>query len=188
LDARSAADDNPRRIEGASMKEYSKDLLIAEFESAWQQLFNFDTRRGMFFSCFNVVFFIVLTFTASVWAKGTQSLFTAIALSSTFVLLAFMARAIKGVLESERAANVRYRMKINLIREMFLAEDEDPAIQKYLEQKDLGIKTFSGEGNEIGKVGGTLKHVYFMLHLQQGALVVLAVLVWVAFCISSRAA
>jgi len=171
------------------MKEYSKDLLIAEFESSWQQLFNIDTRRGVFFNYFNVAFFGVLTFTAGVWAKGTQpSMLTAVALSATFVLLAFMARAVKSILESERAANVRYRKKINLIREMFLAEDDDPRIQMYLKQKDIGIKIFSGEGNEIDKVGGTLKPIYFMIHLQQGALAVLAALIWLAFFILPRAA
>lgn len=164
------------------MKETSKDLLVVEFEYSWQQVFNIDTRRGVFFNYFNVAFFIVLTFTANVWTKANQpALLTAVALSATFVLLAFMARAIKAVLESERAANVRYRKKINLIREMFLAEDDDPKIQMYLKQKEIGIKTFSGEGNAIDGVGGTLRPIYFMLHLQQVALGILAALIWVAF-------
>lgn len=165
------------------MDEATKDILLKEFDTAWQQLFNIDGRRGVFFNYFNAAFFAVLTFTANVWTKGTApTMLTAIALSATYVLLAFMAQAVKSVLQSERDANVRYRKKINLIREIFLGESDDPKIQKYLSRKDLGIKIETGDGNEIDRVGGTLKPIFLMLRVQQVALVVLAAMVWVAHC------
>lgn len=171
------------------MDEPTKDLLLAEFETSWRQLFNIDSRRGIFFNYFNLAFFAVLTFTAGVWVKGTApTMLAAVALSATYLLLAMMAQAIRAVLLSEREANVRYRKKINLIREIFLAESSDPRIQKYLTRKDIGIKTDSGAGNEIDRIGGTLKPIFFMLRIQQAALAVLAAMVWAAHALLPPAA
>ena len=171
------------------MNDMTKDLLIAEFETSWQQLFNIDSRRGIFFNYFNAAFFVVLAFTAKTWVETpAQTLFSVIALSGVYVLLAVMAEATRRILESEREANVRYRKKINLIREIILADVEDPKIQMYMKQKDIGIKTFSGEGNEISKIGGTLKPIYFMLRVQQVALIVLAAMVWLVYCGVTKAA
>lgn len=171
------------------MKDSTKELLLVEFETSWQQLFSIDNRRGAFFNYFNVAFFAVLTFTASVWTKGTApTTWTAAALSATYILLALMAEAVRQVLDSERAANVRYRHKINLIREIFLSGDDDPHIQSYLKQKEIGIKTFTGSGNEVEKTGGTLKPIYLMLRIQQIALAALAIMIWAAYSHLPKAA
>ena len=172
-----------------TLDEAAKDLLLCEFETSWQQVFSIDNRRGIYFNYFNVAFFGVLTFTASVWSKpGAPSLPAALALTTTFILLVFMSRAVVEILESERDANVRYRKKINLIREMLLAHLTDPKVKYYLEQKQIGIKTFTSERDAIDAVGRTLKGIYFLLHLQQAALVVLVVLIWLGFFLLPKAA
>lgn len=176
--------------EGAeTLDEAAKDLLLSEFETSWQQVFSIDNRRGVFFNYFNVAFFGVLTFTAGVWSKaGAPTLPAALALTATFILLIFMSRAVIEILESERDANVRYRKKINLIREMLLAHLPDPKIRYYLEQKQIGIKTFTSEKDVIDPVGRTLKGIYFLLHLQQAALVAFVILIWIGFYLLPKAA
>lgn len=172
-----------------SLDAAAKDLLLLEFESSWQQVFSIDNRRGVFFNYFNVAFFGVLTFTAGVWSKaGAPTLPAALALTATFILLIFMSRAVVEILESERDANVRYRKKINLIREMLLAHLADPKIQYYLEQKQIGIKTFTAERDAIDPVGRTLKGIYFLLNLQQAALVVFVILIWIGYFLLPKAA
>lgn len=172
-----------------NLDEAAKELLLLEFETSWQQVFSIDNRRGIFFNYFNVAFFGVLTFTASVWSKaGAPTLPAALALTATFILLIFMSRAVIEILESERDANVRYRKKINLIREMLLSHLPDLKIKYYLEQKQIGVKTFTSEKDAIDPVGRTLKGIYFLLRLQQAALATFVVLIWLGFFLLPKAA
>ena len=164
------------------MKEESKELLIKEFETSWQQLFNIDNRRGVFFNYFNLAFFAVLTFSIEMWVGvDSLNLSTALTVSGIYGFLIIMSNAVVKILESERAANVRYRKKINLIREIILSNDDDPQISMYLERKEIGIKTFSSEGDQIDKIGGTLLPIYFLLKLERIALGILIGLIWVVY-------
>ena len=139
------------------MKDNSKEFLIKEFETSWQQLFHIDNRRGTYSSYFNVAFFGVLAFTVKEWMDTSQiTPLSALCLTIAYSLLAIMGEIVVQILESERAANVRYRTKINFIRELFLSEDDDEKVKSYLNLKDIGIKTYSGPGDKIEKIGGTL--------------------------------
>jgi hypothetical protein len=166
------------------MKQHEIDFLQKEFETSWQQIRGFDTRRGVFFNFFNFTFVAVLSFSSTMWIKGQeQSMFSTVSLSLIYLMLLFVSYTIIKVLESERKANVRYRKKINLIREMFLSESEDEKIKDYLTRSDIGIKIDSGTRNEIDSVGGTLKNIYRLIHAEQVVLVILFVGVWFNFLI-----
>lgn len=158
---------------------------MKEFETSWLQLFNIDNRRGIFFNYFNVAFFVVLSLTASsLWSGNADlSLSKLLGLTVIYVLLIFMAAAVRLILESERSANVRYRKKINLIRELYLSDSNDPKIQLYLNQKELGIKTFSDAEDVVGKVGGTLKPIFMLLLVQQISLGLLCLSLWTVYLI-----
>ncbi len=173
-------DEQNGEVLSKEMDGQARELLIKEFETSWQQLFNIDHRRGVFFNYFNVAFFAVLVVTAGIWTSGKPlSLVATIAFTATYLLLVLMARTIIRILESEREANVRYRKKINLIRRLFLSEVEDDRIQTYLLQKDIGIRASVSTGHPpIDKVGETLKHIYFLLRTEQTVLLVLILLTW----------
>jgi hypothetical protein len=161
------------------MDRQEVDTLLLEAETSWQQLFNIDNRRGRYFLAFAATFFLTGLVATSLLAF-TSVVTPLIAVAITVVLLghAFFGYYLKGVYESERAANVRYRTKINLIRELLLSKSPDPEIQMYLTKKELGIKTYSGSGNEIDKLGGTLKQMYALIFVLQVADVTLGLIFW----------
>jgi hypothetical protein len=161
------------------MERQSVETLLLEFETAWQQIFTIDNRRGTYFLCFSALFFLIAASAVFMLIPAAPSA-TIAAFGATIVLLVHVALGhyLIGVYESERAANVRYRRKINFIRELLLSRDDDESIKDYLGKKEIGIKTFSGSGNEIDKVGGTLTQIYALIRLQQGAGVGLIVLLW----------
>jgi hypothetical protein len=162
--------------------EFTKDFLIAEYESSWQQVLNIDTRRGTFSNYYNLGFLGVLAFVANLWSKtGPITLTTMVLTTAVLVFSYLIANTIVGILESERQANVRYRKKINLIRENFLSDVDDPKILHYMQRKELGIKDFSNDEKTIDAVGGTLKGIYKMISLQKWALILIGVLLWVSF-------
>ena len=164
------------------MDDHTKDFLLAEFQTSWQQVMNIDNRRGTFFNFYHVAFFGALTFTASLWSKlDTPSLATAIALSIVDLLLIFMGKAVKEILESERSANIRYRNKINLIREIFLSGTKSNKIRYYLSQKHLGIKTYTDDKESLDSIGGTLKGIFKWINIERTALIIAFVLVWVVY-------
>jgi hypothetical protein len=171
------------------MDEQQVRILVAEFETSWQQLFMIDNRRGAYFLCYSVVFAILLTSAIlALTLLPPPSLSSALAMSVAFATHALFGRALIGVYESERAANVRYRKKINLIREILLKDSNNADIEFYLQQKEIGIKSFTGSGNEIDPLGGTLAVMYQFIRVQQVAAVLVALLAWVAFGLSRSAA
>ena len=161
------------------LESHEKDFLLKEFDTSWQQIIAFDNRRGIFFSFFNIIFVAVLTISSSLWVKSDHpSLLVSIGLTLIYIMTILVSYTIIKILESERSANVRYRKKINLIREIFLKETKNTGIQYYLTQSDIGIKLYSGGSNEINAVGGTLKNIYLLIHIEQAILVILIFGVW----------
>jgi hypothetical protein len=162
--------------------DFTKDFLIAEFESSWQQVLNLDNRRGTFSNYYNLGFLGVLAFIANLWSKTGPITWTTMVLTTAVLAFTYLiANIVIGILESERQANVRYRKKINLIREIFLADVTDQKIQHYMQQKELGIKDFSNDEKTINPVGETLKGIYRMIELQKWALFLIGVLLWASF-------
>ncbi|SDA16539.1 hypothetical protein SAMN05216315_10814 [Nitrosospira sp. Nsp18] len=162
--------------------EHTKDFLIAEYESSWQQVLNIDTRRGTFSNYYNLGFLGVLAFIVNFWSRPNPITWTTMVLITAVLVFSYLiANAVIRILESERKANVRYRKKINLIRENFLSDMTDPNILHYMQRKELGIKDFSNDEKTIDAVGGTLKYIYKMINLQKWALVLIGVLLWASF-------
>ena len=186
--------DEQRQEEELTMQAQTKDFLIAEYESSWQQVLNIDTRRGMFFNYFNVVFLAVLTVVANLWDGGeasaaslaavegaAPSLPSAVAITIILLFTILIGNTLVKILKSERAANVRYRNKINLIRETFLSNPTDPKIEFYMKQKDLGIKDFTYDKESINATGRTLKRIFKLIRIEQVVLFGLTVLVWAIY-------
>jgi len=162
--------------------ERTRDMLLAEYQSAWQQVQNIDTRRGTFSSYYNLGYLGVLAFVANLWSKPGDVTLTTMLLTTAVLVFSYLtAITIVGILESERKANLRYRKKINLIRENFLADSQDPKIQHYMQRKELGIKDFTNDQDSFDAVGGTLKGIYRMIDLQKWALILIGLLLWVSF-------
>ena len=170
------------------MDRQTIEALVLEAETSWQQLFHIDNRRGAYFLSFNATFCFLAAGAVALIAF-TPKVSPLLALAATVVLGSHIAfgHYLIGAYESERAANVRYRQKINLIREILLSKAPEPEIQDYLKRKEIGIKTFTGAGNEIDRLGGTLKQMYMLIRVQQVASSVLAAIVWASALASAGA-
>ena len=161
------------------MTEDEKKFLITEYESSWQQILNIDTRRGTFANYYNVSYLGVLAFIANIWSRKEpialpmMLLITAILVSSVL-----FARTIKGILSSERAANVKYRKKINLIREILLSDSTDSEIQRYMKEKEIGIYDYS---DHIDETGHTLNGIFEMMRIQERGLKIFGAFLWLLF-------
>ncbi|OEF07613.1 hypothetical protein [Vibrio genomosp. F10] len=167
------------------MENHEKEFLLKEYDTSWQQILSFDTRRGIFFNFFNFAFIAVLSLSSGVWVKSNeQTLFVTIILSLVYIMLLLVSYTVIKILESERKANVRYRKKINLIREMFLTKSDDEQVKYFLTRTDIGIKIDSGNNNEISTIGGTLKKIYLLIHIEQAVLILLTLGIWVAYFVS----
>ena len=164
------------------MTSKEKEFLLAEFNKAWDQLFHIDNRRGLFSRYFTVLFIAVVGISAkSVLDSEQVSILLATSLSIIFGFTIVAANTTISILKSERAANCRYRAKINLIREMFLVDSDDEGIKdKYLnkENEKIGIKLFTGVEQTSGD-GGTLKGIYKLIRLESAALYILIAAVWI---------
>jgi len=156
-----------------------KDFLIAEFNKAWDMVLAIDSRRGVFSRYYNILFLAVLAVSTNVLVKIDElNTATSIGLSLIFIFTYLAGDVTKGILESERAANIRYRKKINLIREMLLGASEEEVIKEYLSHSELGIKLLSQESDQPEGVGRTLVGIYRLILIQKIALVTCIIGVW----------
>jgi hypothetical protein len=157
-----------------------EDFLIAEFETAWAHLRAIDDRR------FSVVqFFVGLN--AAILAVAGALTSWGVARHGDWVLplaawiaaaaVSLIARALWVILLSERAATVRYRNKVNLLREILTDEwrSREPTSRYFTEGDATGIRFF--EGTRLGRVGGTLEGVR--------ALMVTVCVIWFAAALVS---
>ena len=107
------------------MDSNHKDFLIAEFNKAWDMILAIDSRRGIFSRYYNILFLAVLAVSTNMLVKIDElNVATCVGLSLVFIFTYLAGNVTKGILESERSANIRYRKKINLIREIYLGESE----------------------------------------------------------------
>lgn len=162
--------------------EHIQAFLLAEFQTAWKQVQDIDTRRGTFSNFYNLGFLGVLAFIANLWNKPGDVTLTTMLLTTAVLVFSYLtANTIVGILESERKANIRYRKKINLIRENFLSGSDDLQVQHYMQRKELGIKDFTNDRDSFDAVGGTLKGIYRMIGLQKTALVLIGAVLWLSY-------
>lgn len=171
------------------MIEKGRDLLIEEYKTAWQMILNIDERRGKFIHYFSFVFIGVIGVVVNL-LKDINLFDEVSTLCSSQVVMVnvlFFVATIVGLtviymLIAERAANIRYRKKVNLMREL-LTENTDLSGNKYLEHKwseDLGIITLSIRPRGVGK---TLCGAFWLIVIEMFCL--LAGLLFSGYYISS---
>lgn len=167
------------------MNEHQRDFLVMEFEKAWDMVLAIDSRRGTFYRYYNILFLAVLAVSTNILVSSPAvDMLVCVGLTLVFGFTYFAGGVTKGILESEREANVRYRKKINLIREVFLENSDDELIQKYTAHSELGIKFFSEEEQPQG-VGRTLTGIYTLITIQRFALVLCTAVLWLYFLAST---
>lgn len=161
------------------MDDDERAFLIAEFEQAWAMVLSIDDRRFRFVEYYSAVFTAILTAASALvsW-HGTVDASTATPLSALLLIGVLVGLTFVGMLKSERTANIRYRKKINLLREMFLKDSGAELIQDYVvNHEDLGIKLFTDKEQPSG-VGSTLTGVFRFLYIEIGVLVVAVPALW----------
>ena len=160
------------------MTENERQFLIAEFTTAWEQIFKIDDRRGVFLRYYTIIFLGVISFFAGLISSSNKiGLEISVILSFVLLFTLYAGVVIRGVLESERAANVRYRRKINLIREIFLKNSGYEDVQFYIQQKDIGVLLFSEDTQPAG-VGRTLQGIYTLIYVEQISLIFALIVLW----------
>jgi cation transport regulator ChaB len=163
------------------MTDHQKDFLLAEFNTAWDMVLRIDERRGVFARYYTVLFVAVLTIGTNA-LPGLQShdLPTYVGLTAIFVFTFVAGIVTELILRSERWANVRYRTKINLIREVFLGSTEHPGIVEYLKHPELGILLHTKHKQPEG-LGRTLRSIFWLIRLQEFAIGLCVVGLWLYF-------
>jgi len=154
------------------MNNSDKDFFIAEFNKAWDMVLAIDLRRGTFSRYYNILFLAVLAVSTNILLNVEKiNLAVSFGLTLIFIFTYLAGNVTKGILESERSANIRYRKKINLIREIFLGNNEEKIVKEYLAHPELGIKLLSQEDNQPEGVGRTLKGIYNLISIQKITLI-----------------
>ena len=69
---------------------------------------------------------------------------------------------------------------------MFLADSKHPRIRKYLSHTELGILLLSQQKLQPEGIGRTLKFIYRAILLQQIALVLIGVAIWLLWATGYR--
>jgi cation transport regulator ChaB len=169
------------------MDNNEKDFLLAEFNTAWDTIQNIDIRRGTFARYYSAFFVAVLAIVVKILFDKDNNigLLMCIELNVILLLTLLVAVIVKDILKSEREANIKYRKKINLIREIFLAGSNDEKIIEYLKHSDIGIKVFSQKDDQPTGDGKTLKGIYELLNIEEGALIGFCIFIWVLYWIST---
>jgi len=161
------------------MDSNQKDFLISEFNTAWDMILAIDSRRGTFSRYYNILFLAVLSVSTNILVNIEKLNFViCVGLTVVFAFTYLVGNTTKGVLESERAANVRYRKKVNLIREIFLGKSEEEIIKHYLSHTELGIKLLSQESEQPEGISRTLDSIYQLIFIQKVALIICAIGLW----------
>ena len=151
-----------------TLTSQESSFLIAEYNASWEQIFRFDARRSIFLRYYTIVTIAILGLCAGVFEKfSIPKNIDVYTFLDAILLLAIVAGGFfLAILSSERAANIRYRTKINIIREIFLKNSNNQNIKLYLEQNEIGVKLFSLVKQPSGD-GRTLKYIYHLIYLQQ---------------------
>lgn len=154
----------------AKISPEEKDFLIAEYNASWTTIQNIDNRRGSFVRIFTLICIGVYSIVAGISNAGhletieTKYFISLLLIPSTLGAILFV-----GVLMSERSANIRYRKRVNNIREMLLTNSKNEAVSEYL----------VGETHNPKGIGKTLKLITTALYLF--AIVNLAILYFIWF-------
>jgi hypothetical protein len=158
------------------------DFLLAEFNSAWNMVRELDNRRGDFLKYYTGIVTAALAIPLGVIAASkANDLYVCLGSSVLLIFTLLAGQTIRYVLESERRANIRYRQKLNLIRELFISSSVSPEIVRYRgdisHRKGLGTLLFSDPEQPKGS-GETLPNIYTLIRLQQLAILLALLAIW----------
>ena len=160
------------------MDAKERDFLLAEFSTAWSMIIALDDRRMKFVEFHAGLATLILAGASALvtWRKEVD-VAVAIPLSGMLAVGVVATYAVRRMLHAERKANVRYRNKINLIRQTFLATSADPSIKAYLTRSEFGIRT-----DEIAAKdkGSTLNGVLVFLYVEAFLMLLAIPGVWYA--------
>lgn len=149
------------------MIEKGRDLLIEEYKTAWQMILNIDERRGKFIHYFSFVFIGVIGVVVNLLKDinlfdevSTLCPSQVVMVNVLLFVATIVGLTVIYMLIAERAANIRYRKKVNLMRELLYKATDIPK-DEYLDRNrkdsvDLGIKTFHNDKQPKG-IGKTLR-------------------------------
>lgn len=166
---------------GAIVNSAEIEFLMSEFNQSWEMIRSIETRRSEFLRFFSLVFLGVLSVATSILDNNQElTLLVALGLSSLFFFTLLSGSYVVKVLKQERAANVRYRKKINLIRELVLQASKGEAIDQYLSTKGLGINQYSKDEQPSG-LGSTLPVIFHLIALQQVACALSIGAIWIVY-------
>ena len=160
----------------------TKDFLLAEYEKSFDMVINIDNRRGVFSRYYAALTSAIIGLSGTlIFANSDVSNVEAWLITGMLSIGIITGALTLYVLFSERRANIRYRKKINLIRELLVETGTDLS-KKYLDPRNasIGIKTYTNQQKAQPKgIGSTLKGIFLSIILMQAVQVVVIILVWV---------
>jgi hypothetical protein len=148
------------------MEQSAEEFLRAEYEVAWAHIREIDNRRLRFTEFYISLNAILSTAITAVVVRGDDPVLSAgnVALIFVGAVIATSAGlAVLGMLRSERRANVRFRKRVNYIRGIFLENDQDIRIERYL-SLHAALNTPTDRTENLSRHGSTLKNVFRLIY------------------------
>jgi hypothetical protein len=168
------------------MDQSTVEFLRAEYDAAWAHIRDIDGRRLQFVEFYISLNAILATVMAAIITRDHGSMFTfgnftLVAIGTAVIIGA--ALTIRGMLQSERQANIRFRRRSNYIRGIFLSQLPDERIKGYLEHHaDLNTPTDKTEN--FDPRGSTLSWVYRLIFGGLAAWVVASLIMLLLACVN----
>lgn len=134
------------------MTDNTTSFLLAEYKASFDMIISIENRRGIFLHYYAIVFGATATVSGALFGKmeSTMPVPTKLSLAALFLATAFTGVAIVGVLLSERRGNLRYKARLNHIRQLLLKDNEPSSV---------GEMYLAREQHNPGGLGRTLKFV-----------------------------
>ena len=175
-------------VQSVYMNGKEPHFLLEEYKTAWQMILNIDERRGKFVRYYSFIFLGVFSLSVNLLKNVGSSnplLFPqAIMITGLLTSAIVVGAVVMRLLYAERNANIRYRKKVNLIREILLKNSKNTDVTDYLTYKELGIKTFTKDEQPKG-LGGTLRAMFFWIAVEIAGLLSGIVYVWIIYHITN---
>lgn len=159
------------------MTDNATSFLLAEYKASFDMIINIDNRRGVFLHYYAILFGATATVSGALFGRMGVDMetYTKISLVVLYLATALTGGAIICVILSERRANVRYRARINQIRQLLL-KDDDPA--------SIGETYLRSEQHSPKGLGRTLKFVIPVIAMQAATATVAALILGLSIYLS----
>lgn len=160
---------------------FEYEFVIAEYNSAWAIIISIDERRHLIAQIQVGIVSAVFAIIAIIIQNSTKLSVFICSIVTIVVFGAMLGNLIcERILLSERKANIRYRKKVNLIRETILINSKNNQIKSYFnDHKELGIIGTSDP--QPHGIGSTLGSILKILRVLQIILFITLIVVWIQF-------